>query len=136
VSQGIVRRPVSLHEVAAETTIYREFGYNLKDFLHEFASAKERGLPLLPLLEEEPPFLAARFEEGRICDAFIAGTADHLARLHGIQTPVWAQNPQRVLEFPWFSELLPDVRLLLLRDTPSAFKEKNIFVFESALNVA
>jgi hypothetical protein len=136
VSQGIVRRPVSLHEVAAETTTYSEFGYNLKDFLHEFALAKERRLPLLPLLEEEPPFLAPRFEEGKICDAFIAGTADHLARLNRIQTPVWAQNPKRALEFPWFSELLPDVRLLLLRDTPSAFKEKNVFVFESALKVA
>jgi hypothetical protein len=136
VNQIVLRRPATLHEVAVESTAYNEFGYNLKDFLHEFALAKERRLPLLPLLEEEPPSLASRFEEGKICDAFIAGTADHLARLNRIQTPIWAQNPERVLEVPWFSESLPPVRMLLLRDTPSAFKEKNIFVFESALNVA
>lgn len=108
----------------------------MKDFLHEFALAKQRQLPLLSLLEAEPPLLASRFEEGKICDAFLAGTADYLARSNGIQTPLWALNPQRVLETPWFSEKLPAVRLSLLRDTPSAFKEKNIFVFKSALNVA
>ena len=42
----------------------------------------------------------------------------------------------RVLDEPWFSEELPVVRLLLLRDTPSAFKDKNVFVFDSALRVA
>jgi hypothetical protein len=135
-SQGAVRRPASLHEVAAESTTYSEFGYNLKDFLHEFASARQRQLPLQSLLETEPPLLALRFDEGKICDAFIAGTADYLARTNGIQTPAWALNPDRALEVPWFSETLPDVRFLLLRDTPSAFKEKNIFVFESALKVA
>ena len=135
-SQSVIRRPATLHEVAAESTTYKEFGYNLKDFLHEFALAKQRGLPLPPLLEAEPPLLASRFEEGKICDAFTAGTADYLAHVNRIQTPVWALNPNRVLEAPWFSEKLPAVRILLLRDTPSAFKEKNIFVFESALNVA
>jgi hypothetical protein len=136
VSQGIIRRPASLRELAAESATYSEFGYNLKDFLHEFALAKQKHLPLLSLLEAEPPLLASRFEEGKICDAFIAGTADYLARANAIRTPAWALNPERALELPWFSETLPDVRLLLLRDTPSAFKEKNIFVFESALAVA
>jgi hypothetical protein len=136
VTQEIIRRPSSLHEVAAESATYREFGYNLKDFLHEFALAKQRRLPLHSLLELEPPFLSSRFEEGKICDAFLAGTADYLARTNRIPTPVWALKPERVLEIPWFSEKLPSVRMLLLRDTPSAFKEKNIFVFESALNVA
>jgi hypothetical protein len=135
-SQSTLRRPTSLREVAAESPNYSDFGYNLKDFLHEFALAKQRQMHLLPLLEAEPPLLASRFEEGKICDAFLAGTADFLARSNRIQTPLWALNPERVLETPWFSETLPAVRLSLLRDTPSAFKEKNIFVFESALNVA
>ena len=42
----------------------------------------------------------------------------------------------RLLDELWFSEELPTVRLLLLRDTPSAFKDKNVFVFDSALRVA
>ena len=48
----------------------------------------------------------------------------------------WALKEELVLEHPWFSEEFPRVRLRLLRDTPSAFKDKNLFVFESALSVA
>ena len=60
----------------------------------------------------------------------------YLARVNAIQTPAWALKEDRVLDDPWFSEELPGVRLLLLRDTPSAFKDKNVFVFDSALKVA
>jgi hypothetical protein len=132
----VIRRPASLREVAAETRSYPEFGRHLRDFLHEFAEAKERGLPLQPLFAEEPPLLAAVFAQGKICDAFLAGTADYLSRQARIPTPLWALDPDRVLEEPWFSEEMPAVRLFLLRDTPSAFKDKNIFVFDSAFNVA
>ena len=132
----VIRRPTSLHEAAVESSTYSEFGRHLKDFLHEFAFAKKRGLALEPLLVEEPPRLAGRFDHGRICDAFLAATADYLARINGIQTPAWALKEDRILDAPWFSEELPAVRLLLLRDTPSAFKDKNVFVFDSALTVA
>jgi hypothetical protein len=132
----MVRRPLTLQEVAAETREYRDFGRHLKDFLHEFALARKLGKPLASMLLEEPQLLASRFDEGRICDAFIAATADHLSPLNGINTPVWALNEQRALERPWFSEDWPEVRLFLLRDTPSAFKDKNVFVFDSALKVA
>ena len=133
---AIIRRPTSLQEVAVKSGAYAEFGRHLKDFLHEFAFAKKRGLALEPLLLEEPPRLVARFDQGKICDAFLAATADYLARVNAIQTPAWALEQDRVLDEPWFSEELPTVRLLLLRDTPSAFKDKNVFVFDSALKVA
>jgi len=133
---GVIRRPTSLQEVAVESGAYAEFGRHLKDFLHEFAFVKKRGLPLEPLLSEEPPRLAGRFDQGKICDSFLAATADYMARINGIQTPAWALEQDRVLDEPWFSEELPVVRLLLLRDTPSAFKDKNVFVFDSALKVA
>ena len=132
----VIRRPTSLQEVAAESRAYREFGRHLKDFLHEFAQARERGLPLGPMLAAEPTRLAGRFEQGIICDAFVAGTADYLSRVNGLQTPLWALQEDRVLDRPWFSEDFLSVRQLLLRDTPSAFKDKNIFVFDSALKVA
>ncbi|SRR6266581_7733571 len=132
----IIRRPGSLQEVAAESSSYSEFGYNLKDFLHEFASAKERQLPLGPMLLKEPSRLAGRFKEGIICDAFLAGTADYLSRINHIESPEWSLKEDRVLAEPWFSIDFRETRLLLLRDTPSAFKDKNIFVFDTALNVA
>ena len=131
-----IRRPESLREVAVETRTYQEFGYNLRDFLHEFADAQKRQLSLGQLLAEEPPRLADQFEEGKICDAFLAATADYLSRISHIPSPSWALNPNLALEQPWFSITLPEVRFLLLRDAPSAFKDKNIFVFDSALKVA
>src|SRR5262245_59170940 len=33
-STPIIKRPVTLQEVAAESRAYAEFGYHLKDFLH------------------------------------------------------------------------------------------------------
>jgi hypothetical protein len=125
-----------LREVAAQSETYGDFGYNLKDFLHEFEFARQRRLPLAPLLAVEPPRLARRFHEGNICDAFLAATADHLSRANGIPTPQWALKEDLVLDEPWFSEQFPTLRTRLLRDTPSAFKDKNLFVFESALSVA
>ena len=135
-NKPILRRPASLREVAAESQTYREFGYNLKDFFHKFALARERQRPLAPMVSAEPTHLAKRFAQGAICDAFVAATADYLARSNRFRTPAWALRRARVLAKPWFSEEFPEVRLLLLRDTPSAFKDKNLFVFASALKVA
>ena len=129
----IIKRPESLSEVAAESSTYEEFGYNLKDFLHTVALAKKEARSLEPLLVDVPRRLAALFPEGRICDAFLAATADYLARNHGIRTPAWALQEDLVLADPWFSPPYLSVRMRLLRDTPSAFKDKNIFIFEDAL---
>lgn len=127
---------MTLQEVAAETGTYEDFGYNLKDFLHEFERARQRRLPLEPLCVDEPRRLARLFPQGRICDAFLAATADYLSRTNRLKTPDWAMKEDLVLEHPWFSIASPELKLLLLRDTPSAFKDKNVFVFDSALKVA
>ncbi len=63
-----IRRPESLREVATESDTYEDFGLNFKDFLHEFAMRRNEGLPLDPMLAEEPPRLAGRFNEGNICE--------------------------------------------------------------------
>jgi hypothetical protein len=108
----------------------------LKDFLHEFELARKRERPLEPLLNDEPARLAGRFAEGKICDAFLAATADYLSRVNGIHTPAWALQHDLMLDEPWFSPASPQIRMRLLRDTPSALKDKNLFIFESALTVA
>ena len=131
-----IRRPASLQEVAQESATYTDFGAHLKDFLHTFHFARQRREPLEPLLAARPPRLRDRFAQGKICDAFLAATADYLSRVNGLPTPEWALEDDLVLEEPWFSEEFPAVRMRLLRDTPSAFKDKNIYVFESALSVA
>src|SRR5207244_2142959 len=108
-----------------ESESYGDFGYNLKDFLHQFALVQKRGLSLEPLLLPEPVRLAGRFPEGVICDAFLAAAADFLSRQNRIPTPAWALKADLVLQEPWFSPDFPQIRMRLLRDTPSAFKDKN-----------
>jgi hypothetical protein len=130
------RRPRSLAEVAESSAAYSDFGYHLKDFLHTAAEAARGGQSLEPFVAAEPPRLADRFAEGKVCDAFLAGLADFLGRKNGFNTPAWSMAEDRILAEPWFSEEFPQVRLRLLRDTPSAFKDRNIFIFESALQVA
>jgi hypothetical protein len=125
-----------MREVAEESATYPDFGANLKDFLHTFHFARQRKESLQPLLAARPPRLSEKFAQGKICDAFLAATADYLSRVNGLPTPEWALEDDLVLEEPWFSEEFPAVRMRLLRDTPSAFKDKNIYVFESALSVA
>jgi hypothetical protein len=131
-----MRRPVTLSEVVAEAETYEDFGMNMRDFLHVYAERLKQGQPITPMLIEEPPLLEPRFAEGNICDAFVAATADFLSRKNKFHTPVWALNEARVLEKPWFAWPALEVRALLLRDTPSAFKDKNIFILENAFNVA
>jgi hypothetical protein len=81
-----------------------------------------------PHVRKEPPQLAGRFPEGAVCDAFVAATADDLCRLAEVPTPLWAVAQTRALELPWFAESYQALRVPLLRDTPSAFKDKNIFI--------
>ena len=135
-SSSGIRRPRSLREVAAESQSYLDFGAHLKDFLHAFEFARQKKHSLRPMLSEQPLRLAARFAEVNVCDAFLAATADYLSRINGLPTPEWALQDDLVLKEPWFSEEFPSVRMRLLRDTPSAFKDKNLFVFDSALRVA
>ena len=135
-SNGSGHRPSGLQEVAAWSDRWNSFGFHLKDFLHAFEMARRTGRPVAPMLTAPPRRLAPVFPQGEICDAFLAATADYLSRKNGIPTPAWALTDDLVLDRPWFSEAFPAVRMRLLRDTPSAFKDKNLFVFESALSVA
>src|SRR5215831_11130452 len=80
-------------------------------------------------------FLEVATWKRSVCDAFLAATADYLSRVNGILSPECALDQDLALTEPWFSEEFSAVRLRLLRDTPSAFKDKNLFVFESALGV-
>jgi hypothetical protein len=130
------QRPRSVKELADWSDTYSDFGYNTKDFLHIVHYARRDGKKLAPLFEQEPRQLDALFPEGAICDAFLAAMTDYFCRKGGIPTPGWALAPSRALADPWFSPPGPAFRATLFRDTPSAFKDKNIFIYENALTVA
>jgi hypothetical protein len=66
-------------------------------------------------------------------DAYLAAVAAHLANTLRLLSPRWVDKKSRRLRRPWFA--LPDAwaRAWLLRDSPAAFRERNLFTDESAL---
>jgi hypothetical protein len=124
-------RPASIREVVQRATDLRTFSFELKDFLHEF----ERD-PACSRLREEPEILAPRFPQGEIADAWAAAVADALAeRLHK-WGPDWTRRPERRLRDPWFATPGPAMRACLLLESPTAFRERNLFVTANVLSVA
>jgi hypothetical protein len=126
-----LKRPQSLSAVAESTHSYRDFGYNLADFLHHFQHH-----PTLDSIREEPSLLADRFPEGRIADCYLAAIAVELATQLNHPRPAWSQHPRRFSRTPWFASSGPHMRALLLVESPPGFRERNLFVTANALSVA
>lgn len=119
-------RPCTLAEVAVRADSLARFGRELADWLHVL-----RGLGSRPALAasvaEAPELLAGRFAEGRLADATLAAYADLLAERIGVAPPGWVFEAARIAVEPWFAVEGPRSRLLALRDTPPAFKRRNLF---------
>ncbi len=119
-------RPQSLAEVAQRGEDLRSFGWEFQDWLHTVRAIRSRTL-LERALGPEPALLKDRFPEGRIADAWLAAYAEHAATLIGLKVPEWALHPGRILPDPWFSVEAPAERRLALRDSPPAFRSRNLF---------
>jgi hypothetical protein len=125
-------RPKSLAEVAALTLDGGSFDRCLANFLDEFYAS-----PSPEALSRSPMFLSEHFGEiGRVQDAYLAATAEELARAHGLTAPDWAADDVRALHRPWFASRLEGLRAVLLRESPPAFRARNLFVSENALSRA
>lgn len=82
---------------------------------------------LVRAIETAPRLLAGRFPEGVLADATLAAYADFLAGRIGIAAPSWSFEYERISPEPWFAVDGPRARLFALRDTPPAFKRRNLF---------
>lgn len=122
-------RPRSLAEVARLAAAGDSFDRCLANFLDEFYAA-----PSAMALEEVPPLLAPQFGEmGKVQDAYLAATAEELARRHGLSVPVWTPSSERELHHPWFASSLASLRAVLILESPPGFRARNLFVSENAL---
>ena len=108
-----------------------EFGYALRDFLDRFRTAPDPAL-----LDEEPAVLEAYFNDGGIADAYLAGAAAWMCHQHRFPAPDWARESRRVLEKPYFAARTHKLRMVLLQESPSEFRTRNIFVSANALQRA
>lgn len=120
------QRPHSLAEVAARADDARTLGLELQDWLHTLRSIRFRAA-LRRSIEEEPVRLRDRFAEGQYADAWLAAYAEHTAKAARLPVPSWTRNADRIAPEPWFTVAAPDERLLALRDSPPAFKNRNLF---------
>ena len=125
-------RPKTLAEVAALAAEGDSFDRCLANFLDEFYAA-----PDAASLSTAPALLGPRFGElGRVQDAYLAATAEELARAHDLAAPVWTADEARKLHRPWFASPLAALRAVLLLESPVGFRSRNLFVSENALSRA
>lgn len=111
------------------------FGFALRNFLDGFYrvnhSQKRKILRSAP-----PPKLREALADGGVADAYLAALANHLANQYRLPHPEWAQNPERYPDKPWFALQSPEARIWLLTQSPTAFRERNLFISEDALSRA
>ena len=125
-------RPKTLAKVAQLTIDGDSFDRCLANFLDEFYAA-----PDARALVAKPVLLAPIFgEPGRVQDAYLAATAEELARARKFSVPLWADETTRKLQRPWFASPLAALRTVLLLESPPAFRSRNLFISENALTRA
>jgi len=125
-------RPQSLAEVAALAAGGDSFDRCLANFLDDFYAA-----PTAAALAAVPPLLDPLDPElGRIRDAYLAATAEELARSFHLPSPGWALAEDRQLKRPWFASSLAGLRAVLLLESPPGFRARNLFVSGNALSRA
>ena len=107
------------------------FGFRLREFLDRF-----REEPSINLVAEEPELLATDLGDEGKADAFLASTAAFLAHAHSFPVPGWAKGTARALEKPWFAAKSHNLRMVLLQESPTAFRIRNLFVSANALHRA
>lgn len=128
---SVLHRITSLHEVARVAATQEEFGYALKDFLDGFYARPDPAD-----LMDEPPLLCDRIPDGARLDAYLGAVAEHLCSGRRWRIPAWTQAPTRFLERPWFGMSSHGGRMILLEESPAAFRVRNLFVSENALSRA
>ena len=125
-------RPKTLAEVAQLVINGDSFDRCLANFLDEFYAA-----PDAKALAEAPALLAPVLgDPGQVQDAYLAATAEELARVHGLCVPTWVAAETRKLHRPWFASPLAALRAVLLLESPAAFRSRNLFISENALTRA
>jgi hypothetical protein len=104
----------------------------LANFLDEFYAQ-----PTAAALVADPVLLAPKYGDlGRVRDAYLAATAEELARAHDLPCPAWTGGDARVLHRPWFASPLASLRAVLLLESSPSFRARNLFVSENALTRA
>jgi hypothetical protein len=127
----IAERIASLAEVARIALQEGSLSFALRDFLDGFYADVN-----LQKLSEEPQHISAALDDNGFADAYLAAVCDHLCRLYALPKPNWIFAPGRILQRPHFAAKTYGLTMVLLQESPPAFRERNIFVSANALSRA
>jgi hypothetical protein len=121
----------TLARVADVASDPETLSFAVRNFLDSFYAA-----PSLEALEREPVELTSVLHDNGLADAYLAGIAEHLARMNRFPSPPWTKTQNRFLENPWFAFESHAGRMFLLTESPVAFRRRNIFINADALTRA
>lgn len=119
----------TLRESVANVVVQSDFGFAIKNFLDRF-----KVNPNLGLLLDEPELLSAAIQDGGYADAFVASVAAYLCQAHHFEAPAWVNHNCRIMPIPWFAAKSPNMKAILLQESPAAFRVRNLFVSANALH--
>ncbi len=105
------------------------FSMELADWLDDFYYRSDANS-----LAEPPALLVDKHKDGNVLDAYLAATASHLSKRHGWPIPEWVWEKERIANPPWFADKHDFLRATLLLESPSSFRERNLFVSANALS--
>jgi hypothetical protein len=125
------RSKETLRESMAKVVVQSDFSYAIKNFLDRF-----KVNPDVSLLIEEPELLSPSLGDGGYADAFVASTAAYLCQIHNLTAPAWVNKKCRMMPVPWFAAKSPNMKAILLQESPAAFRIRNLFVSANALHRA
>lgn len=121
----------SLKQVAEVARHDGQLRHALRDFLDGFYAA-----PMPEKVHDEPARLAPSLNDDGFADAYLAAVCDHLCRQHRLPRPDWVRQSDRVLHTPYFAAKTHGLRMIYLQESPTAFKQRNIFVSANTLSRA
>ncbi len=127
----MIATAIPMAESFANVQDQTSFGYKVREFLDRF-----RENPSYDLLAMEPARLKDVLNDNGYADAFLAATTAFLAQKHQFPTPKWATGNSRALAEPHFAAKSHNLRMILLQESPAAFRVRNLFVSANALSRA
>ena len=119
-------RPATLQEVAARAANGESFDPLLREFLDEFYVGDNKR-KISAIVQSPSPI-------SPVHDAYLGAVAEHLALKFGLPVPEWVEEPRRFLTKPFFAGGLENLKAILLVESPSAFRRRQIFVSANALS--
>ncbi len=125
------RHNETLRESLSHVEISTDFSYAIRNFLDRF---KENPDPAL--LADEPVLISHILGDGGYADAFVASTVAYLCQVHDFKAPAWVNAKCRIMPVPHFAAKSPNMKAILLQESPAAFRVRNLFVSANALNRA